>query len=1825
MKKHNCNYCQSEFDHFTPYGISGETPNVFSEIVGSNIEQFGCPICGAHDRERHLKLYFEELKLFQKVPNARILHFAPEHHFSQYIASFQPELHIKADLFPSSPTVLSLNIEAIPYDDNSFDIVIANHILEHVSNIDAALSEINRVLKPDGIAILQTPFSNQQETTLEDSKINTDELRLQHYGQEDHVRLFGKNIFEYFSQFLENDTYLHKNIFKDVDTSRFGINPEEPLFLFRRKKNKKESSKSEYIRNEQEIISSWSRKTPLLSILCITYNHENYIAESIESFLMQKTDFPFEIVIGEDCSTDDTRKIIESYRIRYPNLIRVQYPDSNGGFQNNMLLTLKACRGNFIALCEGDDYWTDPKKLQKQVDYLKNNTQCVITYGAVQAFDENKIAYDYTGGAQFDLTQEQLQNCHPINTLTACFRNILGELPPEYYVTGYGDLFLWSLLSEYGDGHYIDSILPSRYRIHAGGVHSSQSLETKHLMLIETYFALYLYYKRIASSALSQNFYKNAAILTLRIYNDTTYEDASKLFTKSLEAIKKRCANAYLFDAEEYAALIDRQNLKNFLALGNPHEAKKKIAYLADPFDTDNYIDLTLNILSPISNLKDYSIEPLLQKNNGRYRIKTELLSTVQAVIIYDKGAYLSHLIPQIKACGIPVLFYIHTDVWNVDVKHSAKEALDLLQRHYQSCAEQADVIVTANEYLSHYINTENEVITPLIDASPWQNPITKLPRFSEKFTLAVYVDMQNLNDISMIAKFIQTIQKKYADKLYFVVHAINCPSNELEALNFVEVKLIKINNYIQYANFMRSQPVDAVLVPLIANEHNLTVSPLHYFVQSLCGVPGIYSNWGLYKEVVQHGVTGFLCGENELDWEAAVVTLMHHPDTRQQIAQAAQKQVMENFTVDHSLRQTYDLLERFSTSESPRIIPDSLNETFTRYELKSYLSYPAWCDAKALQPIDSHVWEALSEDWNEMSDFHFFLHADESNLGKLADTIESLVTQLYPQWNLYIISPIASPNALFDQHDKLHWIQTEASVYSAVNFVTSKINNGMIGFLAAGDKLQPHALAAYTETFNRSNYDLIYSDHDMLNEQKIRIHPQFKPDFNLDMFRSKDYISRSFVISSRALKELGGLQLELTDSELFDLILRYLDRFGEQTTGHYSDILHSLVTEDQPVNLRILSSKIALKHHLIRNELNADVIDGIDGSFRILYHHETQPLVSIIIPTKNQVHFLRPCIETLLEKTAYKNYEIIIIDNHSDEAEAMQYLKSLNTYDNIHVIAYNKPFNYSAANNIGAQHAKGEFLLLLNNDTEVLHENWLDLLLSYGQREDIGIVGPRLIYPNQTIQHAGVIIGINSYADHQFVGADLEDPGYMSRLQIDQNLSAVTAAAMLIKRSVFDTVLGLNETDYSVNFSDVDFCLKVIEAGLKVLFTPHATLQHHGSVTQKNIDIKKIKERNKRFLLDQKAFKTRWAEIILHDPAYNVNLDTADAFMPIRTLALAHWNPSLTSPIPKIFGLARGKDGGGFYRISSPMDALQSAGLAQTHYEYKNFMSTYVMMQQPDIIVYQTPLHDNMLRFLEHVKMYYPRITLIYEIDDLLTNIPIDNLAFFNQYKDTSKRLTKGLKFCDRLVVSTQPLKDAFKTYIDDIRIIPNYLPRSIWGSLRSQRNRSSKLRVGWAGSIFHKGDLAIISKLVENYQETVKWVFFGMVPEGLEDKVEFHPGVSLDKYPEKLASLDLDLALVPLEDNAFNAAKSNLRLLEFGILGWPVICSDVYPYREAPVTRVKNRYKDWEKAFLSKISDQEVLGNEGDQLKEWVEENYILEDHIDFIYQQYVQPIPL
>lgn len=516
LNKKHCNYCQKEVAKFLPYRSNLQSQAMQSlNTIGSDIKNFGCPHCGSTDRERHLKLYCSALKILKK--NARILHFAPEWNFASYLAQFDPEVHIFADLHSKDLRFENINIEKIPYSDNSFDFVIANHIMEHVENPDAALAEINRVLKVDGIAILQTPYSGKLQKTLEDSGINTDELRLEFYGQEDHVRLFGQDIFDKFSAHLAPAVVSHQSLFDISVSEAFGVNAQEPFFLYKKKVNNFNLIPA----TQNPVRRRTKSKTPLVSIICTTYNHEHLIQNALESFAAQETDFSYEVLIGEDCSTDATQKIIENFSSGNQQCtLRPFFNHTNQGVNENFAKLLAEAGGKYIAICEGDDYWSDSKKLQKQADYLESNSDASIVYSTVNSHHfgvKPRLDYSYVGGNRRDLTGEELKHAPPINTLTTMFRNVIRPLPNEFYTTGAADMFLWSLLGQHGRGHYLANVLPSIYRQHPGGIFSSTSREGRWILDLMTSYSLLLYYRRHEESMLIEYFSRRSYLLAREV------------------------------------------------------------------------------------------------------------------------------------------------------------------------------------------------------------------------------------------------------------------------------------------------------------------------------------------------------------------------------------------------------------------------------------------------------------------------------------------------------------------------------------------------------------------------------------------------------------------------------------------------------------------------------------------------------------------------------------------------------------------------------------------------------------------------------------------------------------------------------------------------------------------------------------------------------------------------------------------------------------------------------------------------------------------------------------------------------------------------------------------------------------------------------------------------------------------------------------------------------------------------------------------------------------------------------------------------------------
>ena len=720
-----------------------------------------------------------------------------------------------------------------------------------------------------------------------------------------------------------------------------------------------------------------------------------------------------------------------------------------------------------------------------------------------------------------------------------------------------------------------------------------------------------------------------------------------------------------------------------------------------------------------------------------------------------------------------------------------------------------------------------------------------------------------------------------------------------------------------------------------------------------------------------------------------------------------------------------------------------------------------------------------------------------------------------------------------------------------------------------------------------------------------------FRPGFNLDMLLScPAAMARHWLVRRDVFLQAGGFDPAFADAPEFELLLRLIDAGGIDGLGHVSEpllisALPSLASQPQEI--------AALQKHLrLRGYEQATIDASRPGRYRIHYGHGAMPLVSIIIPTKDQFAMVERCVSSLLEKTTYLNYEILLVDNQSTQPAACAWLDGLAAIDDprIRVLRYPHPFNYSAINNVAASQARGEYLVLLNNDTAIVQGDWLDALLNHAQRPEVGIVGAKLLYPNGTIQHAGVVLGLRGPAEHPFNGLDASEPGYMQRLEIDQNYNVVTGACLMVRRALYEEVGGLDENDFKVSYNDVDLCLKVRDAGYLVVWTPHAMLLHEGSVSQKQVDQAVLSAKAERFQREQDAMYRKWLPVLAHDSAYNRNLSLQGAGFELETDPGLGWNPLPWRPLPVVLAMAADQQGCGHYRIIHPGRAMVAEGLADVRFSSRHYSPPEMERMQPDTWILQRQVSDAQIELIRR-HAPFTQAFKVAELDDYLPNLPMKNAHREHMPKDILRALRRTVGLADRFVVSTEPLAEALAGLNPDTRVVHNRLPPAWWRGLQSSRRVGARPRVGWAGGASHQGDLELIIDVVKELKGEVDWVFFGMCPEPIRPYLhEFHGPVSIDRYPAMLARLNLDLALAPLEQNLFNECKSNLRLLEYGACGYPVVASDVKPYQGGlPVTLVKNRFKDWVDAIRAHTRDLDAAAAAGDRLKEQVHAHWMLE----------------
>jgi glycosyltransferase involved in cell wall biosynthesis len=828
--------------------------------------------------------------------------------------------------------------------------------------------------------------------------------------------------------------------------------------------------------------------------------------------------------------------------------------------------------------------------------------------------------------------------------------------------------------------------------------------------------------------------------------------------------------------------------------------------------------------------------------------------------------------------------------------------------------------------------------------------------------------------------------------------------------------------------------------------------------------------------------------------------------------------------------------------------------------------------------------------------------------------TLDSLADQFYAPEMIILLCADCTECVLDEQVLRLplqkNWQQQLTEVLAQIEVCD------WFYVLHAGDKLRDTALLILAERIAAFPEALcFYSDEGGMRDGES-IDPAFKPDFNLDLLRSYPYVGRALAFERRQFLQTGGFDATFGELAPLDLLWRLVESQGTQVIEHIDEILvESALTlakwlatpeviEQNPAVLGAHLQRMGLAHEIRQGSF--ELINRVD------YEHSIRPLVSIIISFHDQLAAVQRCVESLLEKTGYSEYELLLVDNGSERSDTLTWLRGMAQLgsDRLRVLTFAEQGNTAALFNFAAGQASGDYLLMLNPLAVVTDQDWLDEMLNHGQRPEVAVVGAKLFSPNGYILHAGMVLGLRGTAGTPFYGDAMHASGYMHRLQVVQNFSAVGSDCLMVRKQVFDDLGGLDEQSYYTSLSAIDLCLRTRQLGYLVVWTPYALLAL-GSQPVEPADA----EFQAKTAREQEVYFKRWLPIIARDPAYNANLSlskVSGASFTLEPGLNTGWSPFLRRQVPMIAALPVNTSAVGHYRVTQPLIELEAAGRAVGRIFYDMPSIIEFERQAPDVVILQCRYAAASIDEMIPLKTY-SQARRIYELDDYVISAPKKNAHTRNKpASDEMERMVRrGISMCDRVVVSTQPLADALSSMHHDIRVVPNMLAPHLWKGVTSQRRVSTKPRIGWGGGTSHHGDLAIIAEVVKELADEVDWVFFGMCPEDLRPYLhEFHGITGLDAYPAKLASLNLDLALAPLEFHIFNECKSNLRLLEYGACGYPVICTDTAAYRGyLPCTRVVgNSTQEWLAAIRMHLADPEASYKMGDQLREMVLRDYML-----------------
>lgn len=815
------------------------------------------------------------------------------------------------------------------------------------------------------------------------------------------------------------------------------------------------------------------------------------------------------------------------------------------------------------------------------------------------------------------------------------------------------------------------------------------------------------------------------------------------------------------------------------------------------------------------------------------------------------------------------------------------------------------------------------------------------------------------------------------------------------------------------------------------------------------------------------------------------------------------------------------------------------------------------------------------------------------------ADAVERTLCSLrltnsYRRLETHVLSPLDLSGLVEGRDGAFVALEADTVLATTLNEVIEQCTASWILLVEPSDEFTPSGLFIVAlELLSAGGCRAVYADS-VLRDDNGELGVALRPGLNLDMLLScPASLSQHWIYRRDVVLAAGGFDQNFEQALEFELQLRLIEQGGLGGLGHISEpllITKTVSLRDNPDERR------AIKRHLLaRGYEQMQIASQWPGRYQLDYGRDGGTGVSILIVADGPLARVQRCVESLLAHTAYPAYEILLLQSEAVVPPVAQWLTIIEQMGEATLRVIRPGGNRAQCCNRALGSVRGELLVFLSPATAAISDDWLAQMVNHGARTEVGIVGAKLLSPEGRIEHAGLILGLQGPVGAPFKGEAMDALGYMNRLQVDQNYSAVSGDCMMIRKDLFAELGGLDEGALGARWGDLDLCLRVRDAGLLTVWSPRVQLMFDGDVLAPVITDDLVYE--------------RWLPQLATDPAYN------DAFSTQRPFQLAElplsWRPlNSWRPLPTVLALPADSAGCGHYRVIQPFKAQQGKALLDGTLSFSFMSPVDLQRYDPDVVIMQRQYMPEQLAAMQSIQRF-SRAFKVYELDDFLPALPFHSAYREHIPRDVRKSMQLALRMVDRFVVSTPALADACSGLHRDIHVVENRLPVSWWKSLQGKRRQSARPRVGWAGGVGHGGDLQLIADVVKELANQVEWVFLGMCPEKLRPYIsEFHPGVEIEAYPAALAALNLDLALAPLEQNLFNECKSNLRLLEYGACGFPVICSDVGNYRgELSVARVRNRTRDWLAAIREHLHDREASEAMGDTLQAQVRACWMLE----------------